>query len=100
MGGIDQREGVIPRSAPESGEAGTLTAELFDVVPTELLEASRVMPEPLPERPARGQFLLPAVELGVFARDATRPQPVDQHAIAVRWRGGFVGALQAHIHVY
>ena len=99
MGGIDERERAFPRPASERRELGTLTAELLDVAPTELLKASRVMPEPLPELRARGQFLLPAIEPGLFARDATRPQPVDQHAIAVRWKCGLIRALQADIHM-
>ena len=85
MRGVDQRERAIARPLSEGCEPWTLAAELVDVAPTELLKASRVMPEPLPELRARGQLLLPVIELGLLARDPTRPQPVDQHAIPVRW---------------
>jgi hypothetical protein len=77
LGGVDEGERALPRPAPEGREPWALAAELLDVASAELLEASRLVPEPLPELRARGQLLLPAVELGPLTGDPARPQPVD-----------------------
>jgi hypothetical protein len=96
--GVDERERALSRPAPELGDARTLMAELGRVAPAELREAARLMPEPSPQLRARRQLSVPLVESCPLARDPARPKPIDQHAIAVRGRGGVVDALQANVH--
>ncbi len=98
VGGVDERQRACARSASECRQPRTVGLKLLDVASAELLKAAWFVPEPLPELGARGQLLLPVVELGSRARDATWPQPVDQHAITVLWFRRLIRALQADIH--
>ena len=77
------------RGAPrELGEErpGRLVAQLGVVASGELAEARGVVSEPLPQRGGRRELLLPAVEPQRFLLDASRPQPVDEDAVAVAVR--------------
>jgi hypothetical protein len=65
--GVDKGERAPAGSAPELRQARALITKLLDVAATELLEATRIMSEPLPELRARGQLLVPCVKLGLLA---------------------------------
>ena len=97
-GAVDEGQGAVPRPAPQLRQLRALRAQLLQVAAAELLEAARLMPEPLPQPGAGRQLLLPFVETGPLPGDATRPEPVDQDAMAVRRRRGLVGPLHADIH--
>lgn len=88
--GVHERESVFAGSAPQLRDPRPVRPKLLDVPATELLVPAGLMPEPLRELCARRWLLLPRVELGSLARDATRPEAVDQHTITVAGRDGLV----------
>ncbi len=94
---VDERQSADPRLAAERGQPRTLAAKLLGVASLKLLKAARLVAKPLPQLRARGQLLLPAIELGPLARDSTRPQPVDQDATAIRGRRWLVRAFQTNV---
>ena len=81
---VDQRQRSLSRPAPERRELRTVAPKLLDVAPAKLLEALRLMPEPLPQLRARGELFLPSVEPSSLPGYPARPQPVDQDATTVR----------------
>ena len=97
-GAVDERQRAGPRLAPERRQPRTLTAKLLDVASAKRRKAARLVPKPLPQLGARRQLLLPAIQLGPLARNPARPEPVDQHATAIRGCRRLVGALQADVH--
>jgi len=98
VGGVHERERALPRPASKLGDPRTLVAELLRVASTELLEAARLVSEPLPQLGARRQLARSLVELSPVARDPSRPEPIDLHAIAVGGCGRVIHALQANVH--
>jgi RNA polymerase sigma-70 factor, ECF subfamily len=97
---VHQGQGPLSRPAAESRKSRTLIAKLLDVAPAKLLEAFRLVPEPLPQARARSQLFLPGVELSALARYPTRPQPVDQHPKTIRAGHRLVRALEANIQLW
>src|SRR5690606_5965057 len=55
--------------------------------------ALRLVIEPLAQLGAGGDGFEPEIDGGILARQAARPEPIDQHAGAVRLVGGLVDAL-------
>ena len=96
--GVHQRERSGACSPAQRGELGAPWSKLLDVAAPELLVASGIVPEPLPQRRARRQVLRPLVELRPLARDASRPESIDQDAVAVGRRGRIVRALHSNVH--
>lgn len=66
-GGEDEGECAVARSLPELREPRALATELPDIAAAKLLEATRLVPEPLPEFRTRWQLSLPLIELGPLA---------------------------------
>ena len=80
-----------------SSAARTLL-ELPCVTLLELVPLRGIVPEPLSEAGARRQILEPGVDLEIVLGDAPRPDPVDQHAVAIALGRSVVGALQLDRH--
>ena len=66
-GGVHEGECAISRSPSELSEPRAFATKLLDVAAAELLETTRLVPEPLSEFRTRRQLLLPLVELGPLA---------------------------------
>ena len=98
-GGVDERQGPLARAPAQLAQLRLLRRQLAAVATAELGEAGRVVAEPLPQLGARRELARPLVEAGVLARDAARPEPVDQHAVAVGGGRRLVGALEPHVHL-
>src|SRR5215211_8895704 len=71
-----------------------MVANFSRVAAPELLPACRVVPEPLPQRRARSNFLDPAVDGCVRLSDAAWPQPIDQYPLTITRRGRAIRPLQ------
>lgn len=80
-GGVLQGEDAVACPPAEFRESRASATKLFDVAAAKLLEAARLVPEPLPELRARRQLPLPLIELGPLARDPARPR----RSIRTRW---------------
>jgi hypothetical protein len=98
VGGIDEGKRAVPSPAPQLREPRALLAKLLGVAAAELLKAAWFVPKPLPQLGAWSKLALPLIEAGLVARDAARPEAVDQDSIAVRRRRGLIRALQADVH--
>lgn len=96
-GRVDEGECFLARPAPKLRKAGALWAKLLEVAPAELIEALGPVPEPSPQLGARRKVAVPIVEFGPLAREAPRPEAIDEHAVAVRGFGRVVCSLQADV---
>ncbi len=86
------------RPASSSAVRGRVGVELLAVARRELVEAL-AMVVPLGSELGRGRDVLrPLVELGALLLHAPRPQPVDEHPIAVGCLGRLVHALHREPH--
>jgi hypothetical protein len=84
VGGVDEGERAAAGPPPELHEPWALATKLLDVTPPEFIEATRLVPEPSSELGARRQFPIPLIEPGLIAGDSSRPEAVNQDAIAIR----------------
>jgi len=66
-GGVDECERALARSPSELSEPWAFASKFLDVTAAELLEAARLVSEPLPELRAGRQLLIPLIEFGPFA---------------------------------
>src|SRR5262249_10072211 len=74
-------------------------AQLLAIARAELLEALGLVVEPLAQLAAGRQLAGPIVELGPLAGDPARPQPVDEHAIAIAALHRGIDALAGDAHL-
>lgn len=90
---VEKRSATFTRERQQRGEGGRVGRELGTVAPSELSPAPCVVAEPLSQRCARCDLGQPCVERRAPLCDAARPEPIDEHADAVRFCRGFVNAL-------
>jgi glycine/D-amino acid oxidase-like deaminating enzyme len=95
---VDERQRGLARSSAELSQLLLLCGELLDVPLSELREAGGVVPKPAPQLRARGKLFRPLVETCVRARHSSRPEAVDQDAVAVGRRRRLVRPFQADAH--
>src|SRR5262252_1238710 len=88
-----QRDRSLPRKGSEPIDLLRLLLQLLQIAAAELVPACRVVSEPFPKRCTRGKLFHPFIDCRVRLLDAARPQPVDQHALAVAGRGPIIGAF-------
>jgi hypothetical protein len=92
---IHERDGSA-RSAPcevAHCRARRLGAKLSAIALAEFVESARLVAEPATQLVARGDVLQPVVEVGVGLAQAPWPQALDEDAITIAARGGFVGTF-------
>src|SRR5262249_36088990 len=71
-------------------------AQLGAVARAELRVALRIVREPLAQRRARRDVARPGIERRLALAETARPEPVDQHAVAVAGRRVVVDAFDAY----
>ena len=81
---VDERYRLLAGSSAERLKLVLLCRELVDVSLSELGEAGGVMAEPAAQRRAGGELVRPLVEMGALPFHSSRPEAVDQDAVAVR----------------
>src|SRR4051812_3298813 len=96
-GGVDDGDRPLLRAAAQVLDVLTACRELVAVARAELREALGNMVEPFAQLVAGRQLARPLVQVCALARDATRPDVVDQHPVAVAGVRVVVGALGAHV---
>src|SRR5919108_4136630 len=96
--GKHQRQPAVSRAPPQVAEHGPPGGQLANVAAAELLEATGVVAVPAAQRVARRDVARPLADSRVLPGEATRPDPVDQHSIAVGSLGRLVGALEPDIY--
>src|SRR5207244_10938139 len=97
---VDEGEGAATCPAHELAQhfAGGRRAELLLVPGQEGSPPPRIVAEPAAQAVARRKHLRPDVEPQLLPAKPPGPQPIDEHAIAVPWRGRLVGALDPNRH--
>ena len=83
LGAEDQSDRASPGSLEELLERIRTLFELAAVTLLELVPLRGIVPEPLSEAGARRQILEPGVDPEIVLGNAPRPDPVDQHPVAI-----------------
>src|SRR5688500_5423693 len=96
--GVDQRHRSLLYHATQQLHRHGVVAQLAAVAPLELGPLGRVVREPLAQLRRGRDLLEPQVHRRPDPGHAARPEPLDEHALAVRTRGFVVSALQADRH--
>ena len=76
-GRVNQSERAAAGPSPELREARALATKLLDVAATKLLEATRLVREPLPKLRARREFSVPFIEPCPLTRHPARGSDLD-----------------------
>src|SRR6266496_4333697 len=78
----------------------TVTVELCRVFLFELLPSARIVLEPFPQRGAGRDFPQPFINARLAFLQPSRPESIDQHAIAIGLRRLIVNAFDSNTHAW
>jgi hypothetical protein len=92
----DKRDRAVRSSPGQRFQHLPLRPELESVSVAELRPAPRVVTEPFPQRMGGTELLRPQIDRGPPPRQASRPQPINEHAHAIPAGAGFVRSLDLH----
>lgn len=95
---VHESQWSLSRATAELAELLPLISQFSRVAKSKLLKPLRVVTEPTPQLVTRCDCRSPFVQTCLVPAHAARPQPVDQHAVAVRGSRWLVGALEPYVH--
>jgi hypothetical protein len=94
--GIQQCHALPPGALAQCLQQQSLSAQLCAVAAGEFRPAFQVTVKPGAQRRTRCELREPGIETSALLADTARPEPIDEHPIAIVTRGGVVDALDTY----
>jgi hypothetical protein len=94
---VYQCNAPLARLPPQPGQGLALLLELSTIPALELVETLRTVTEPASQLITGGQLLAPLIQPRVRLAHTARPQPIDEHPVAIGSRGLLASILETSV---